>query len=141
MTKYGIKYFSRAVGSLAYRGQIHFQITMGVYWRKVGKITSLQNSLQPRDIVAYEAYRQRVIAFCHASNSLTLRGQPRSTTENRDTSDFAQTLENVALMNTKQSMKYFARAVSRLTARGQNDIHLTWAPTGEGSGKSRPLRF
>ena len=65
---------------------------MGAYEWNVGKITSLQNSLQPRDIVAHEIYIQRVIAFCQASNSLTFSGQPRLTAENRDPSDFALTL-------------------------------------------------
>ena len=92
-------------------------------------------------MVAHETSIQRVIAICQASNSLTLRGKPMSTAENRDTQNSLKLCETVVVRVTKHRIKYFARAVSRLTTRGQIDIHLTLAPKGERSEKSRPLRF
>ena len=82
-------------------------------------------------MVAYETSIQRVIAICQASNSLTLRGKPRSTAENRDTQNSLKLCETVVVRVMKHRIKYFARAVSRLTARGQIDIHLTSATMGE----------
>ena len=42
---------------------------------------------------------------------------------------------------TKYGMKYFSRAVSRLTCRGQIDIQITWEPMGEMSGKLHHFRI
>ena len=49
--------------------------------------------------------------------------------------------ESVVIWSTKHCIKYFGRAVSRLTSRGQIDIQITWAPIGESSEKTRRLRF
>ena len=114
---------------------------MGAYGLNVGKITSIHNSLQPRDMVAHETSIQRVIAICQPSNSLTLRGKPMSTAENRNTQNLLKLCETVVVRVTKHGIKYFARAVSCLTARVQNDSPITWAPRGERSEKSQPIRF
>ena len=92
-------------------------------------------------MVAHETSIQRVIAICQASNSLTLRGKPMSTAENRDTQNSLKPCETAVVRVAKHRIKYFARAVSRLTTRVQNDSPITWAPMGERSEKSQPLRF
>ena len=39
--------------------------------------------------------------------------------------------EAVVIRSTWHPVKYFGREISRLTCRGQIDIHLTWVTVGE----------
>ena len=49
--------------------------------------------------------------------------------------------ETLVVRVTKNRIKRYARAVSRLTLRGQIVIQIAWAPMTESTEKSRPLIF